>query len=49
MKLAVIMKVMSMLYSQILRDLLRKAIDDPDQEWDDFVLGLCDKIFGYEA
>jgi len=48
MKIMVIMKVMGMLYSQILRSLLKKAIDDPEQEWDDFVLGLCDKIFGYE-
>jgi len=47
MKIMVIMKVMSMLYDQILRGLLRKAIEDPEQEWDDFVLGLCDKIFGY--
>ena len=45
----VIMKVMSMLYSQILRSLLKKAIDDPEQEWDDFVLDLCDKIFDYNG
>ena len=47
MKFSVILKVVSMLYSQILRDLLKKAIDDPEQEWDDFILDLCDKMFGY--
>lgn len=47
MQFAVILKVVSMLYSQILRDLLKKAIDNPEEEWDEFVLELCDKLFGF--
>lgn len=31
----------------VLRDLLLKAIDDPNQEWDDWVLSICDKVFGH--
>lgn len=49
MKIMVILKVVSMLYSQILRGLLKKAIDDPNEEWDDFVLDLCDKVFDYKG
>lgn len=38
-----------MAYRVVLRDLLQAAIDDPDQEWDNIVLDICDKIFGYEV
>ena len=34
-------------YRMILRDLLLSAIEDPDTEWDDIVLDICDKIFDY--
>ena len=49
MKISIILKVASMLYSSIFRDLLIKAIDDPDEEWDDAVLHICDSIFGYTS
>lgn len=48
MKTAVIYSVAKTLYSSILRELLTKAISDPDQEWDDVVLTICDKIFDYK-
>lgn len=35
-------------YVEILRDLLVKAIDDPDEEWDDMVLNILDRIFNYK-
>lgn len=38
-----------MAYSQILRPLLVKAIDDPDQEWDDLVLQALDRVFEYSS
>jgi len=47
MKITLIYSVACMLYKSILRDLLKKAINDPDNDWDDFVLGLCDKVFNY--
>lgn len=47
MKFMAIWEIAKMAYSVILRDLLKKAIDDPNTEWDDIVLGICDKIFEY--
>jgi len=35
------------LYKHILRDILIKAIDDPEEEWDDAVLAVLDRVFGY--
>ena len=34
-------------YAIILRPLLLKAIDDPNVEWDDYVLKVLDSIFDY--
>jgi len=49
MKAAAIMALMKMAYSSILRGLLKRAIDDPDAEWDDIVLSVVDKVFDYEG
>lgn len=49
MKLMLIYNLMKVAYAQILRDLLLKAIDDPDSEWDDIVLSITDSIFNYEV
>jgi len=46
-KIPAIFGLVKIAYKMILRDLLLSAIDDPDQEWDDVVLDICDKIFGY--
>lgn len=42
-------KVASVLYNMIFRALLKTAIDNPDEEWDDDVLKMCDAFFGYEG
>lgn len=34
-------------YSTFLRGLLKEAIDDPEEEWDEVVLETLDGIFGY--
>jgi hypothetical protein len=34
-------------YANGLRALVKKAIDDPDTDWDDIALGILDKIFNY--
>jgi hypothetical protein len=34
-------------YSTILRSVLQKAIDDPEEEWDELVIEICDRIFEY--
>ena len=33
---------------RIFRPILVAAIDDPEKEWDDFLMGLMDKLFNYE-
>jgi len=43
-----IFKIMSMAYAVILRGLLIQAIDNPNEEWDDHVLLMCDTLFGYK-
>lgn len=45
------LKVYSLLklaYTTILRDLVVKAIDNPDSEVDDFVLKMLDKLFDHQ-
>lgn len=48
MKVAAILAIARMAYKLILRDLLKNAIDDPNQEWDDLVLKILDSVFGYD-
>lgn len=35
-------------YAEILRDLLIKAIDDPNETWDDIVIKMLDRLFDYK-
>lgn len=42
-----IYEILCMAYAVILRSLLIKAIDDPNEDWDDLVLNLCDTLFNY--
>ena len=49
MKIKAIMLIMQTAYTHILRDLLIKAIDDPDTDWDDVILRILDNIFDYSA
>ena len=34
-------------YSEGMRDLLRAAVDDPNKQWDDQLMGYLDKAFNY--
>jgi len=43
-----IYRIICYAYSVVLRDLVKKAIDDPDSEVDEFVLSLLDKLFDYK-
>ena len=40
--------IVRLVYKSILRPLVFKAIDDPDSDIDDFVLGILDRIFEYD-
>ena len=46
-KIPAIFGLVQIAYRMILRDLLVSAIEDPNTEWDDVVLDICDKIFSY--
>jgi len=39
--------IIKMVYAQILRDLVFRAIDNPDSEIDEFVLRMLDNLFEY--
>ena len=43
------MLVLRFVYRTILRDLILKAIDNPDSEVDDFVLKMLDNLFEYDG
>ncbi len=49
MKTNIIITFMGIMYNMILRELLVKAIANPDEEWDDLVLIICDRVFGYSS
>ena len=48
-KYGIIFALIGQAYGSILRPLLKKAIDDPAEEWDDLVLEICDRLFGFNA
>ena len=43
----IIMGVAKALYN-VMRPILKKAIDDPDQEWDDRLMAAADAFFGWD-
>ena len=36
-------------YAHGLRDLVKKAIDDPDSDWDELALSVLDRLFNYSG
>lgn len=42
-------EVLCLVYATMLRPLLVKAIDDPDEEWDDILLAAVDRFFNYKG
>jgi len=49
MKFSVVWALAKYLNKNILRQILKDAIDDTKTQWDDFVLSICDKVFDYEG
>lgn len=35
------------LYKHILRDIIIAAVDDPSTQWDDALMEVLDRVFGY--
>jgi hypothetical protein len=48
MQIAVIYKILCMIYAQLLRPLIKKAVDDPNEQWDDMLMEIIDKLFDYK-
>lgn len=44
-----LLMVLKVLYAQLLRPLIKRAIDDPDEEWDDFAMEIFDRLFNYQG
>lgn len=49
MKPDIILSVLSTLYSMVLRDIIKKAVEDPATEWDNFLIHLLDSLFTYKV
>ena len=49
MKQQIIWGIACQIYKHVLRGLLMASIDDPETEWDDWVLSIADNIFNYES
>ncbi|MCD6126074.1 MAG: hypothetical protein J7J19_03600 [Thaumarchaeota archaeon] len=45
---AALYRLLCMAYAQILRELVQKAIEDPNSDWDDTVITILDKLFDYK-
>lgn len=48
MNYAIIMMIASAVYSGM-RPILKKAVDDPAEEWDDALMSIADAVFGYKG
>jgi hypothetical protein len=42
----VVLGVTRVLYNHGLRDIIKKLVDDPDEQWDEFMLELFDLLLG---
>mgnify|MGYP000033852952 CR=1 FL=1 len=47
-KFTVLLEIMCQIYAKLIRDILWDAMNDPDKEWDDFLMASMDRIFKYE-
>ena len=36
-------------YAMLLRPLVKKAVDNPEEEWDDVLMGVLDRLFDYSG
>lgn len=45
---SIIMGVAAAMYS-VMRPILKKAVDDPEAEWDDRLMAAADAFFQYDA
>ena len=43
----IILTILKAIYP-MMRPILKKAVNDPDQEWDDLLMSILDKVLGHE-
>lgn len=43
-----LLMILRTVYSYFLRELIKRAIDDPNEIWDDSLMEIMDRLFGYE-
>lgn len=43
-----IMMIMKAAYHHLIRPLVKKAVDDPDETWDDYLMQILDRLFDYK-
>ena len=48
-KATAILEIAKLLYKSILRPVVENSIEDSETKVDDFILKLCDLLFGYKA
>jgi len=48
LKMSVIYQIMCQIYGKLMRDVLKGAVDDPDSEWDEWLMALTDRLFDYK-
>ena len=44
-----ILAVLRVAYSFLLRPLIKQAVDDPDESWDETLMEILDRLFAYTA
>lgn len=48
-KMDKVLELLEVIYAKMIRPILLKAIDDPEQEWDDVMMTVVDRIFNYQS
>ena len=48
MRIGIYYKLSRIAYNLFVRRILKKAINDPDKEWDNYTMEATDLVFGYK-
>lgn len=49
MQAKLILVILRQIYAEVLRDLLVKAVESTETEWDDQLLIVCDRLLDYRS
>ena len=48
MQITGLLMIMKAVYQHLIRPLVKKAVDDPDENWDEMVMEILDRLFDYK-